>query len=308
MGSYLLVVAKDGFHPVRVPVCIGRLGREDLAVTLYREGEIPEGFVQVPAGRFSFQGDKENPYSLAREIRETEDFFLSRFPVTCREYRDFLASLARKSPKEAAARAPREAENAGYYWPAGADGVPIIPTADWLAHAPEDLKAAARRLPQCPVDWEEDWPAFGVSWEDMMHFAAWRVREDRRLYTLPHETEREKAARGPDGRIVAWGMEIDATYCNMNKSRADGPRPCPVDSYPTDESPYGVRGLSGNSRDLCLNDPGPGYPGWRLCRGGGWLLPEAELHASFRTGGMVRDVGFYNGGRLVCVPRLRSRT
>jgi hypothetical protein len=93
----------------------------------------------------------------------------------------------------------------------------------------------------------------------------------------------------------------------MNQSHAEGMRPCPVDSFPTDESSYGIRGLCGNCRDLCLNDPGPQYPGWRLNRGGAWALPAGELFASWRTGGQVRDVGFYNGGRLVFRPRLHSR-
>ncbi|MCU0723641.1 MAG: SUMF1/EgtB/PvdO family nonheme iron enzyme, partial [Planctomycetes bacterium] len=304
MGSYLLILAKEGCEPVRVPVCVGRLGREDLAVTLFREGEIPAGFVQVPAGKFVWQGDKGNPFSKPKEVLEAEDFFLARFPLTCREYEEFLRELASKSPREVAARAPRETENAGHYWPAGKDGRPWVPTAARLAEAPEDLRAAARKIQQCPDDWEEDWPVFGVSWEDLMTFAAWKTRREGRLFTLPHERQREKAARGPDGRIVAWGNEIDATFCNMNQSRPDAPRPRPVDSFPTDESPYGARGLTGNSRDICLNDPGPGYPGWRINRGGGWLLPEGELHASFRTGGMVKDVGFYNGGRLVWVHRL----
>jgi serine/threonine-protein kinase len=140
----------------------------------------------------------------------------------------------------------------------------------------------------------------------MTTYAAWRTRRDGFLFTLPHEKEREKAARGPDGRWLPWGNEVDATFSNMNQSHAEGMRPCPVDSFPADESPYGIRGLGGNSRDLCLSDPGPDYPGWRLNRGGAWALPPVELRASFRTGGMVRDVGFYNGARLVCRPSLPS--
>ena len=38
------------------------------------------------------------------------------------------------------------------------------------------------------VWWSEDWPVFGVSWEDLMAFAAWRSRNGRR-YTLPGALE-----------------------------------------------------------------------------------------------------------------------
>jgi len=66
----------------------------------------------------------------------------------------------------------------------------------------------------------------------------------------------------------------------------------PVDDYPLDESPYGVRGMAGNARDLCLNvwtHEGPPLDGesvvvaadedehqaMRAARGGAWTtLPQ----------------------------------
>ena len=40
----------------------------------------------------------------------------------------------------------------------------------------------------------------------------------------------------------------------MLHSTDDAPGPVPVDDYPLDESPYGVRGTAGNIRDWCLPD------------------------------------------------------
>jgi len=122
MGSYFLILHKEGFHPVRCPVFIGRLAEEEVAFTLYRDGEIPEGFVQIPAGKFIYQGDKENPHSGPKEIKDVGDAFIAKFPVTCREYVEFLNDLAEKDPEQASKRVPRESEKAGFYWPLGPDG------------------------------------------------------------------------------------------------------------------------------------------------------------------------------------------
>ncbi|MHC5080227.1 MAG: serine/threonine-protein kinase [Planctomycetota bacterium] len=65
-GSYLLILAKEGFQPARVPVHIPRLGQEDLLVTMYTPEEIPEGFNQIAGGKFQYQGDKLNPFSGKR--------------------------------------------------------------------------------------------------------------------------------------------------------------------------------------------------------------------------------------------------
>jgi serine/threonine-protein kinase len=39
----------------------------------------------------------------------------------------------------------------------------------------------------------------------------------------------------------------------MAASRAEPPRRARVDEFPIDESPYGVRGMTGNVRDWCVN-------------------------------------------------------
>jgi hypothetical protein len=77
----------------------------------------------------------------------------------------------------------------------------------------------------------------------------------------------------------------------------------PVDSFPTDESPYGVRNLAGNVRTFCLNSPGPAYPGWRLIAGAGWLTNGDPLRLCDRGGGIEYNVGNQVGGRLAWYPR-----
>ncbi len=300
MGSWLLVVEHEGHAPMKVPVSIPRCGHWEQEVTLFAPAEIPAGFVPIPAGPFGYQGDPENPFAGPAETKVVEDVFIASHPVTCREYCEFLKDLAKHDPKQAAHRVPRQAEESGYYWP----GPPyVVPTAAWLAAAPPGLQANAKRLQHCPVDWEEDWPVFGISWEDGMAYAAWKRAREGRATILTHEVEWEKAARGTDRRAFPWGRDWDDRWANGNKSKPGDPSPVPISAFPDDESPYGVRGLGGNSRDTCLNDPGPEHPGWRLFRGGAWSDMGIVCRAVHRSGHSTQGVYYYGGIRLSCVVR-----
>jgi serine/threonine protein kinase/formylglycine-generating enzyme required for sulfatase activity len=302
MGSYLLVLHKPGFGPVRVPVHVTR-GKECLIdVTLFGETEVPEGFVQVPAGAFTYHGDIDNVYSGPAEILALDDFFLARFPVTCAEYAVFLNDSKGEDSGDREARVPRESATANRYWPRGEDGRWIVPTASWLAAAPADLKDAAQRLAQSPVDWEETWPVMGVSWEDAVAYAAWDTARSGHLVCLPLEEMWEKGARGTDGRLYPWGSEFEDTYLNSIRSSEERNRPLPVDSCPVDESPYGARGASGNSTDWCLNGTDDGR---RLLRGGAWLTYGMSLRVTGRMAGQPTRIGHANGFRtalLVSLP------
>jgi formylglycine-generating enzyme required for sulfatase activity len=301
MGSYLLILHKKGFHPVRCPVYIGRLAEEEVSATLYRDGEIPEGFVQVPAGKFIYQGDKKNPFSGRKETRETEDFFLARFPVTCGEYLDFLNELAGNDPEEAAKRVPREAENSGYFWPRCPDGKFVIPTEAWLAEAPLNLGKEAGRLSQCPVDWEKEWPVYCISWEDAIAYSAWFSGKKGILASLPHDYMWEKAARGVDGRTYTFGNHSDYVFANTQNSHDGLNRPCPVDSFPIDESPNGARGLCGNAIDWTISHVGQNRR--RLLRGGSWMDAAFYLLSSYRRACTPGFVDYCTGFRLVVAPR-----
>jgi serine/threonine-protein kinase len=95
-------------------------------------------------------------------------------------------------------------------------------------------------------------------------------------------------------------------------SRAD------VDEYPVDESPYGARGVAGNTRDLCLNVwtlSGPEAPGGRLLiepppvggdefrstRGGSWRSIAGDCVAAARRVARPGD-GWHNTGLRLARP------
>ena len=301
MGSYLLLVALEGRQPLRLPVSVPRCGAWEQEVTLFRPDELPAGFIAIPAGPFDYQGDLENPLCSAGETKTVDDVFIARQPVTCREYLEFLNAIAAARPQEAVRHVPRESTESGLYWP----GPPYaIPTAEWLAQAPPVQRAGARRLYSSPLDWEADWPIFGVSWADAMAFAAWLRGHAGRAITLPHEAVWEKSARGTDRRPFPFGRTWDDRWANGNQSHAGGMRPSAVSDFTGDESPYGVRGLAGNSRDTCLDSAGPLHSGMRVSRGGYWATTGFYARATTRTGSSADFARYFGGFRLACPVRL----
>jgi serine/threonine-protein kinase len=62
------------------------------------------------------------------------------------------------------------------------------------------------------------------------------------------DLEWEKAARGVDDRPYPWGRRRGIRWANLLVP-GSAPSPAPVDSFPLDESPYGVRGVAGNASD-----------------------------------------------------------
>ena len=107
-GSYLVMVDGAGFRPARYPINLGRGAHHDGEVTLYRDEEIGEGFVFVPAGAFAMGGDAEAYDSVRRDDVVVGDFAIARLPVTMREYCAFLDDLEVRDPASVRRRAPHD--------------------------------------------------------------------------------------------------------------------------------------------------------------------------------------------------------
>ncbi len=113
-------------------------------------------------------------------------------------------------------------------------------------------------LAQHPVTW--------VSLEDARAYAAWAGKR------LPTDIEWQWAAQGPDGRRWPWGMEFDATRCNSDTSGTT-----PVDAFPGNVSPFGVRDLVGNVWewiDVVCTD---GWHRWCFLRGGSYYRARGSM-------------------------------
>jgi serine/threonine-protein kinase len=264
-GSYLLRVSAPGRIEVAYPVLIERGERWDgcppgsqdpYPIPLPAPGEVDDDEVYVPAGWTWTGGDPNAPDSLPRRLVWIDGFVAGRFAVTNEQYLAFLNDLVASGREaEALAACPRanrgtmDSANEQLSYDRGPDG---------------RFRLKERDLAEL---WTSHGPAVLMSWHGAMAYAHWLSARTGRPYRLIHELEREKAVRGADGRVYPWGDNFDPTWACMVQSHAGGTARVDVHAYPLDESPHGLRGGAGNSRDYCVNlwtPRGPEINGGRL--------------------------------------------
>lgn len=228
-GSYLVIAREDSSRPVRYPVKIERAKRHHLRLRISRTDEVPETMVLIPGG----------PCLLARNAKATRltprslpDFAIGRFPVTWREYALFLDDL---DPAERARRlvVGEQAfiEHVDGSWK----------LTDYAVEGP-----ARSRIPQGR---ELDLPASQISWFDAVAYTRWMRQRTGLPYRLPTELEWEKALRGADGRRFSMGDHLDPCLAKLRESRPEPAQVEVIGSFETDESPFGVRDLTGGVGD-----------------------------------------------------------
>lgn len=269
-NSYLLVLRAAGYRDVYYPVRLDRQEHHVAVIRMYSHEQIGQGFIYVPGSKALLGGDPDAIDAMEREARFVPDFAISEFPVTFREYVEFLNAWLAVDPAEALRRVPRlesslplvELQQNGY-----------VPSRAFLGgEGPTLLRPGA----------ELDIPVFGIDWDDADAFCAWRTEVSGREYRLPTEDEWEKAARGVDGRCFPWGSHFDPIFCKSRSSRPYSPMAEPVGRFTVDTSPYGVRDLAGGVREWC--------DGWflesqelRVMRGGSWVDTEHYARCASRS-------------------------
>ena len=153
--------------------------------------------------------------------------------------------------------------------------------------------AAAQRKqlpPDFPSD-KPDLPVVNVTFDEARDFCQWAGKR------LPTGDEWEKAARGTDGRLYAWGNEPDATRANVSASPGGGGGALqPVDSNPRGASEFGALNMTGNAVEWVnqpekpsdqaikamsgiLSPPPTANEPWFEVRGGSFDRPLAEAVA-----------------------------
>lgn len=228
-GSYLLTIEAEGKRSVRVPLLLERLEEQTLRIELIDEDALPQDMVVITGGDFLSGSIQE--YDRAKNRAHQPTFAIKRAPVTCAEYVDFLNGLVDEQKlDEALNRGPKIREGAESYFK--------YDVTEQRFYIPaEDKEGDA---------WDPNWPIVLVTYEDAEAYAAWLSRTSGLPFAIPTAPQMEKAARGVDGRVYAWGNDFDPSFCRMRESEKGRPLPAPVGSYHFDRSPYGVTDLTGN--------------------------------------------------------------
>jgi len=266
MGSYLCVLKKAGFRDTRYPVLITRQRAWEGEVKLRTDEEIGDGFVYVPGGPFAYGEGEET------ETTELPDFAIAKYPVTFGEYGEFLDTLDEDEAKE---RCPHDHSGIHVEKDQDAKWQPKLRLLD------EDIRELYRERHGERSDLRL-LPVFSVSWHDAVAYCEWKARTTGQEWRLPTEEEREKAARGVDGRRFAWGDLEDASLGKCRDSRPERPQPEPVGAFPTSESVYGMGDASGGVWDWADS--------WfdarrssRVLRGGAWDSLPTTLRTAVRN-------------------------
>lgn len=308
-GSYLLKLRAPGRADVLYPVYIARQEHWDgippqettpYPIYLPRYDEVGSHECYVPAGWFWLGGDKEAFSCLPKQRMWVDGFVVKTFTITNAEYLTFLNNLVDLGRGEQALRwAPRER--------AGAPGTlgDLLLGRDHQGHF-------YLRIDSDGDEWRPDESIGDVDWYSCRAYAQWEAERTGLEWRLPFEYEWEKAARGVDGRYFPFGNFIDPTWASYRDSHEGRPRAHDVDTFPLDESPYGIRAMAGGCRVWCLEQhqtgqiipPSPRLQrielpevpeGFRLIRGGSWCHVDRFCRVANRwndgPGSRSSDVG-----------------
>lgn len=195
---------------------------------------LPFDWITIPAGECwigsdPVQDDLFDACELPQHPLYLPAYQISRVPVTVAQFALFIQATGYRTT----------AELLGNGWEYKPSGWCKIPGATW--QNPHGQAGEYER--------KADHPVTCVSWHDAVAFCRWaEVR-------LPSEVEWEKAARGADRRLFAWGNEPpDAHCCNYDFIVGDT---TPVGSYPRGASPYGMLDVAGNVREWTSTLWGP---------------------------------------------------
>jgi len=265
IGSYLCVLKAEGRRDTRYPVLIEREKSWTSDVKLRTDEEIGEGFVHVPGGPFVYGADKQTT------TKTLGDFAIRKYPVTFAEYFEFLASL---DDEEAEQRKP-QTQGDGPHVERTRDGTwRVLPI-----HVEEPARAWC--LATYGDGFELRCPVVGIDYDDARTYCLWKSGVTGEEWRLPTEEEREKAARGVDGRQFAWGDWRDASLGKCRESREVPAQPEPVGAFPTAESAYGMGDACGGVWDWTSSWEDERRSS-RVLRGGAWAFRPGDLKCAVR--------------------------
>ncbi len=225
--------------------------------------------IQIPAGEFEMGDDSVDALDNEQPVHRVylETYSIDRYPVTCAQYRVFMAAGGYQNP--------RWWSKAGW---------------EWL-----QTEQVTQPLYWCENPMWDHHPVCGVSWYEAEAYSRFVGKR------LPTEAEWEKAAswdaQAHCRRIYPWGNE-EPTLKHCNHDNFIG-KTTPVDAFSIGQSLYGLYDALGNVWEWTASwfDGYPGFQSYpyigysqvyfdqqhRVLKGASWATRPWALRCSFRN-------------------------
>ncbi|MBU2487907.1 MAG: SUMF1/EgtB/PvdO family nonheme iron enzyme [Proteobacteria bacterium] len=195
--------------------------------------------ILVPEGEFTMGSDTYADEEPVQRIL-LGSYYLDRDPVTNERFRAFVATTGYVT----------DAEKKGFGMARRPGRWEKVPGASW--RTPDGVSAL-------PLS-DDNLPVVQVSYNDALAYCRWAGKD------LPTEAQWEKAARGVDGNLYAWGN--DPPSPDVADYGHPGARPAPVDQYAKKgASAYGMNAMAGSVRQWCKGWYSPGVRDYRDPKG-----------------------------------------
>ncbi|MCK6440528.1 MAG: formylglycine-generating enzyme family protein [Planctomycetes bacterium] len=251
-------------------------------------GPAPEGFVMIPAGRHIIgSSEQERAVALSHVLsdkipsaqarldlelfRHEVDlpaFAAGRYPVTMREYAEFIATTGHRAPDLSELEWLEEAQRSGLGLEHASDYAKYVRPLCWSGGKPPKGR--------------EHIPVVLVSRDDADAYCRWLGGRLGRNVRLPDEVESEALA-GASAYPWGGGWEPDMGYFNTNAT-APGPVGKHGGKVSKDITGNGVGDYTGQVYEWTLSPDGRRH-GYGILKGGGcWLDGAADSRRAARRG------------------------
>ena len=168
-----------------------------------------DGMIWIPGGTFRMGSDKHYPEEAPAHRVTVDGFWMDRYPVTNRQFREFVRATKHVTvaeitpdPKDYPGMLPHMVYAGSLMFLPPNHPVNLRDFSQWWTFA----KGADWRHPYGPgsnIRGLDDHPVVHVAFSDALAYAKWAGKD------LPTEAEWEFAARGGlDGAEFAWGDEF----------------------------------------------------------------------------------------------------
>lgn len=210
----------------------------------------PGSMVKIPAGECIIG---PNPHAGAKAQAETvyvNAFYIDKYEVTVAQYASFLNAVQ---------------DEKRYHSFMSHEDCGIVKNSDGTYRVEPG---------------RENYPMVFVTNLDAKAFAEWDGKR------LPTHEEWERACRFDDNRPYPWGDgEIKTTLANYDYHYGGT---VPVGSFPEGVTSKGIHDMAGNVWEICAGTKKYDKRAYPAYRGGGWVSPPSQLHASVDVGGVTR--------------------